>query len=130
MFSIIYKLSRKYNIASKILRLLFGCDIPTKALIGKNVAFLHAGFGTVVHQCAIIGDDCKIQHHVTIGVKANDNLAPTIGKNVFIAPYAMILGGITIGDNCIIGANSFITKDVPPNKTVYNYKGELVIKDN
>lgn len=39
MFSIIYKLSRKYNIASKILRLLFGCDIPTKALIGKNVAF-------------------------------------------------------------------------------------------
>lgn len=72
----------------------------------------------------------QIQHHVTIGVKANDNLAPTIGKNVFIAPYAMILGGITIGDNCIIGANSFITKDVPPNKTVYNYKGELVIKDN
>lgn len=67
MFSIIYKLSRKYNIASKILRLLFGCDIPTKALIGKNVAFLHAGLGTVVHQCSIIGDDCKSNTTLQLG---------------------------------------------------------------
>lgn len=38
-----------------------------------------------------------------------------IGNNVYIGQRAMILRGVTIGDNCIIGAGSIVTKDIPAN---------------
>lgn len=38
-----------------------------------------------------------------------------IGNNVYIGQRAMILRGVAIGDNCIIGAGSIVTKDIPAN---------------
>lgn len=38
-----------------------------------------------------------------------------IGKNVWIGDKASILGGVTIGDNVIIGAGSIVTHDIPSN---------------
>lgn len=38
-----------------------------------------------------------------------------IGNNVWICTGAIVLPGVTIGDNCIIGAGSVVTKDIPPN---------------
>ena len=43
------------------------------------------------------------------------NLPIHIGNNVWIGGGAFIMPGITIGENSIIGANSVVTKDVPPN---------------
>ena len=43
---------------------------------------------------------------------------PTIGDNVTIYPGAKIIGKITIGDNCEIGANAVVVHDVPPNTLV------------
>lgn len=37
----------------------------------------------------------------------------TIGNNVWICTGAIILPGVTIGDNCVIGAGSVVTKDIP-----------------
>ena len=42
----------------------------------------------------------------------------TIGKNVWIGGHAIVLPGITIGDNAIIGAGSVVTRDVSANVTV------------
>lgn len=42
----------------------------------------------------------------------------TIGDNVFIGMKATILKGVTIGNNCIIGANSLVNHDVPSNSVV------------
>lgn len=38
-----------------------------------------------------------------------------IGKNVFIGCNALVLKGVHIGDNAVIGAGSVVTKDVPAN---------------
>jgi maltose O-acetyltransferase len=38
-----------------------------------------------------------------------------IGKNVWITSRCIILAGVTIGDNSIIGAGSVVTKDIPAN---------------
>ncbi|OGM31314.1 hypothetical protein A2803_03930 [Candidatus Woesebacteria bacterium RIFCSPHIGHO2_01_FULL_44_21] len=38
----------------------------------------------------------------------------TIGKNVWITTRCIILGGVTIGDNSVIGAGSVVTSDIPP----------------
>lgn len=39
----------------------------------------------------------------------------TIGNNCWIASNVTIIGGVNIGDGCVIGAGSVITKDIPPN---------------
>lgn len=39
----------------------------------------------------------------------------TIGDNVWICTGAMVLPGVTIGENSVIGAGSVVTKDIPPN---------------
>ncbi|WP_438288218.1 DapH/DapD/GlmU-related protein [Edwardsiella tarda] len=39
----------------------------------------------------------------------------TIGKNVFIGANVIILQGVSVGDNSVIGAGSVITKDIPNN---------------
>lgn len=41
-----------------------------------------------------------------------------IGNNVWIGTKATILAGVTIGDNCVIGANAVVTKDIPSNSVV------------
>lgn len=39
----------------------------------------------------------------------------TIGNDCWIASNVVICGGVTIGDNCVIGAGSVVTRDIPPN---------------
>lgn len=38
-----------------------------------------------------------------------------IGNNVWVGGNTVILPGVTIGDNCVIGAGSVVTKDIPSN---------------
>ena len=47
------------------------------------------------------------------------NLPVHIGRNVWIGAGAVILPGITIGDNSVIGAGSIVTKDIPANCVAY-----------
>lgn len=43
------------------------------------------------------------------------NMPVRIGRNCWIGAGAIILPGITIGDNVVVGAGSVVTKDLPPN---------------
>ena len=45
----------------------------------------------------------------------NNKYQTIIGNNVFIGCNAIILKGVTIGDNATIGAGSVVTKDIPSN---------------
>ena len=38
-----------------------------------------------------------------------------VGNNVWIGGNVVVLPGVTIGDNCVIGAGSIVTKDIPEN---------------
>ncbi len=39
----------------------------------------------------------------------------TVGNNVWIGAQVCVLPGVTIGDNCVIGAGSVVTRDIPPH---------------
>ena len=41
-----------------------------------------------------------------------------IGRNVWIGGGALLMPGVTVGDNAVIGAGSVVTRDVPPGATV------------
>lgn len=49
-----------------------------------------------------------------------------IGKNVWIGDKASILAGVTIGEGCIIGANTVVTKDIPPYSVVVGSPARIV----
>ena len=56
---------------------------------------------------------------------------PIIGDNVFIGAGAKILGDITIGDNCVIGANSVVVKSVPSNSIVAGVPAKVLrVREN
>jgi acetyltransferase-like isoleucine patch superfamily enzyme len=56
-----------------------------------------------------------------------DVLKPTkIGKDVWIGANAVILGGVTIGNGCVIGAGSVVTKDLPPYSVAMGVPAKVV----
>ncbi len=66
-----------------------------------------------------IGDDVKIGFGCTIlSYSSIDNKGgkTILGKNCKIGSGSVIMPGVEIGENSIIGANSFLNKDVPPNE--------------
>ena len=73
----------------------------------------------MVHEDAVIDEECIIFQNVTIGSKWPDGEceggAPKIGRHVFIGAGAIILGNINIGDNVIIGANAVVITSIPSN---------------
>ena len=51
-----------------------------------------------------------------------------IGNNVFFGNDAIVLPGVTIGDNCIIGAGAIVTKDIPSNSVVAGIPARVIEK--
>ncbi|MBC7345139.1 MAG: serine acetyltransferase, partial [Clostridia bacterium] len=87
------------------------------------------GMGVVIGETAEIGNNVTLYQGVTLGGtgKEKGKRHPTIGNNVVISTGARVLGAVTIGDNCRIGAGSVVLKDVPPNCTVVGVPGRIVV---
>ena len=98
-----------------ISRLLFACEASCKQMGGGN-SLEHNGLGTVVSSMVILGSHCKIYQGVTLG--SGRGGYSVIGNNVTIYANTTVCGGVHIGDGAVIGANSFVNTDIPPN-TVY-----------
>jgi serine O-acetyltransferase len=94
----------------------FGSSIHGGAKFKTPPILPHGPKGIIVNEFSTIGENCKIFHQVTLGEK--NGKAPTIGDNVIIYPGAKIVGGITVGNNAVIGPNSVVVKDVPDNAVV------------
>jgi serine O-acetyltransferase len=97
----------------------FGIDISPDARIGSGFYIGHFG-GIVVNRDVVIGDNCNLSHGVTLGQVNRGARAgcPHIGSNVYIAPGAVVIGRIIIGDHAAIGANAVVISDVAAGTTV------------
>jgi galactoside O-acetyltransferase len=72
-----------------------------------------------------IGDGCMFAPNVVIATtghpilpelrrqKANYSVPTVIGSNVWIGANAVVMPGVTIGDDSVIGAGSVVTRDIP-----------------
>lgn len=78
----------------------------------------------------IIGKRCMIGSHVAISSLTHDHSQPQmwntmvakpvrIGDEVWIGSHAVIMPGVTLGDGCVVGAGSVVTRDVPPRAIAY-----------
>ena len=76
--------------------LLFNSSVPASVQIGKGSFFGYGGIGVVIHSRAILGKNCGIGQHVTIGGKSGWYEVPVIGDNVEISAGSCIIGPIRI----------------------------------
>jgi len=101
----------------RYIRVIYSCDLALGCELADGVVLMHNGLGVVIHPKAKVGANTLIYQNVTIGGR-NGKGVPIIGENVYIAPGAQIMGGVIIGDNSTIGANSVVVRDVAPGTTV------------
>lgn len=95
-----------------------GIDILPRADIGGGCIIAH-GIGLVVGGRTVVGEDCTLLHGVTLGEARFDELdCPRLGNRVTVGAGAIVLGGITIGDEALIGAGSVVVSDVAPGAVV------------
>lgn len=95
-------------------RTLYGMDIGEGTMIsrkavldkGNNPQGIHIGCNT-----SITGGVVLLAHDACRRIKADIH----IGDNCFIGNYAVIMPGVHIGNEVIIGAGSIVTKDIPDN---------------
>lgn len=103
-----------------IVRCVLNIEIHPAATIGKRL-FIDHGTGVVIGATSVIGDDVTMYHGVTLGgVGRGDSSGkrhPTVEDGVTIGAGAKVLGNITLGQGCMLGANAVVLKDVPPRKT-------------
>lgn len=97
----------------------YGFQIPVGTRIGKGLYIGHRG-PVVINALAQIGDNCTLTNSVTIGQTNRGSRAgaPKIGDMVWIGVGAVVVGGITIGNNVLIAPNSYVNCDVPDNSVV------------
>lgn len=108
------------------LRLRLACDLPNE--LPDTLDLGHAT-GIVISQHAEIGDNVRVYQNVTIGSKSRNPSSseyPAIGDDVVIYSGAVVLGDVTVGENCAIGANSVVLEDVPPNSIVVGAPARVV----
>lgn len=124
----LHKSKRKHRILEFLyavyIQLVYGGFIPVAADLGDNIVFPHGFNGVFISINAKIGDNCLIYQHVTIGSEKGE--APVIKNNVVIGAGAKIIGSITIGDNCRIGAGAVVTENIPDNCTVVLPKPRVI----
>jgi acetyltransferase-like isoleucine patch superfamily enzyme len=90
---------------------LGGLDIADDVMIGPNVSIITAG-----HPLD------PAQRRVTIGKPI------AIEKGVWIAAGAIIIGGVTVGENSVVAAGAVVTKDVPANVLVGGNPARVIRK--
>lgn len=115
---------------SQFARWLTGIEIHPGAKVGRRL-FIDHGMGVVIGETAIVGDDVTLYQGVTLGGtgKEHGKRHPTLEDSVVVGGGAKILGNITIGRNCRIGAGSVVLRNVPDNSTVVGVPGHIVFRE-
>jgi serine O-acetyltransferase len=93
----------------------FGIEMAPGTDIGGGLYVAHP-VGCVLF-AERIGENVTVVSAVTFGMR-NEPRWPTIGTGAFIGAGARVLGGITLGDGCLVGANAVVVHDVEPGATV------------
>ena len=112
-------------------RILTGIEIHPGATIGRRV-FIDHGFGVVIGETAVVGDDCTIYQGVTLGgttLVAGTKRHPTLERGVIVGAGAQVLGAFTVGEYAKVGSNAVVVKPVPAGATAVGNPAHIVRKE-
>ena len=89
--------------------------------------YINAEFGIIIEDEVQIGAHCSIYSVSTIDGKEGPVL---LKNNCRIGAHTVIMPNVTVGENAVIGAFSFVNKDIPPNVVAFGVPIKIVQKIN
>jgi len=124
------------RVIAQVARSVTGIEIHPGARIGRRF-FIDHGMGVVIGETAVIGDDVLLFHGVTLGGRGSGRTDtvpsgvhahgvrrhPRVGDRVVLGAGSSLIGAITVGADSVVGANTVVTKDVPPGSVVTGIAG-------
>lgn len=82
----------------------------------------------MLHEGTSIGKNLILHQNSTIGT--TDKGVPRISNNVTLGANVNIIGNISIGNNCTVGAGSVVTKSFPDNCIIAGVPARIIRKTN
>lgn len=100
--------------------------------LGKNTdigafTYINAQQGVVIENDVQIGSHCSIYSVSTIDAKHGKVV---LKNNCKIGSHSVVMPGVTVGENSIIGAFSFVNKDIPPNVIAVGVPAKILKRFN
>lgn len=97
------------------------CSIGYRCIIGANE---HPLNNLITHPVIYNKDFKFIKNNKVIDFKEKNS--PIIEDNVWIGANSIILKGVTIGEGSVVGANSVVTKDIPPYSIAVGSPAQII----
>ena len=114
----LYRYSRKY-----------GLEIKSNTSIGAGFVMTHP-YNITIASNAVLGKNVTMLKGATVGMSPGKRSGvPKIGNNVYIGINSTIVGGIEIGDDVLIGPNTFVNEDVPSHSVVIGNPCRIIHKE-
>lgn len=106
------------------------CQHPDKLILGKHTdigafTYINAYAGVEIKEGVQIGSHCSIYSLNTIDNKEGKVV---IKKGAKIGTHSTIMPGVTIGENAVVGAYSFVKEDIPDNSLAYGVPAKVIKK--
>jgi len=103
---------------SKLTKFNYIVQYPENLKTGKNFdigtfTYLNCQYGVEIGDNVQIGSHCSIYSHSTIDSKKGNVV---LKKNCKIGTHSTIMPNVTVGENSIVAAYSFVTKNIPKNQ--------------
>ncbi|HME18340.1 MAG TPA: acyltransferase [Nitrososphaerales archaeon] len=104
------------------------CQHPEKLRLGKYVdigafTYINAKYGVEIGELAQVGSHSSIYSVSTIDGKRGKVV---IKRNARIGSHSVVMPGVTIGENAVVGAFSFVKSDVPADAVAYGIPARMV----
>lgn len=97
-------------------------DLGYKTDIGA-FTYINAKFGVAIEEGVQIGSHCSIYSVSTIDDKHG---RVVLKRHCKIGSHSVVMPGVTIGENAVVGAISFVTRDVPDNAVAVGVPAKVI----
>lgn len=101
-----------------------GLKLGYKTDVGA-FTYINAKNGVVIGDFVQIGSHCSLYSESTIDNKVGQII---LKKNCKIGSHSLVMPGVTVGENAVIGAFSFVNRDVPDNVVVAGVPIKIIKK--
>ncbi len=104
----------------------YGIFVNSNIHVGKGLRIVHGG--SVFINCSSVGDGFTAYPCTMLG--AGKNGIPLVEDHVTVYTGGICVGDIRLGAGCVIGANSFVSKDVEPGHVMVGAEAHVLKKES